>query len=84
MSFNLANHIPALRYKKIASVTWGAGGNTSTITDQNVGTNSQVEYWVTGTVPQAGQWAIAVNQGNFVFTSSDSESSTLPISYIIF
>lgn len=76
--------LPPLALKTINTLTWGAGGNTLTITDPYIHTNSQVDLWVTGTVPQAGQWAQVVTQGQVVVTSSSSESSTLPVSYIVF
>ncbi len=76
--------LPPLSQKQINTFTWGAGGNSVTITDPNCRTNSQIDFWVTGTVPQAGQWAITVNAGSFTITSSDSESSTLPVSYLVF
>ena len=76
--------LPPLSQKQINTFLWGNGGNSVTITDPYVRTNSQVDWWVTGTVPMAGQWAIQVNNGSFTLTSSDSESSTLPVSYIIY
>lgn len=75
--------MPALALKTINTTTWGAGGNTTTITDPYIHTNSAVEVWVTGSTPQVGQWAFAITQGQMVITSSSSESSTLPISYIV-
>lgn len=72
-----------MRYKQITNITWGAGGTTRTITDTGISPNSQIEIWVTGTTPQAGQWAYQYNEGNVVITSSSSESSTLPLSYYI-
>jgi len=83
MSYSLANDIPGMRYKKIATTTWGAGGATTTITDGNISPNSQIEIWVTGSTPQAGNWSYTYNEGNVVITSSSSESSTLPLSYYI-
>lgn len=76
--------LPPLALKTINTTTWGAGGNTLTITDEYIHPNSQVDAWVTGSVPQAGNWAYAVTQGQCVITSSTSESSTLPVSYIVF
>ncbi len=76
--------LPPLSQKQINTVTWGAGGNTTTITDPYIHPNSQVDTWVTGSVPQAGQWAYAVTQGQCVITSSDVENSTLPVSYIVY
>ena len=76
--------LPSLRTKTVNTFKWGSGGNSVTITDTYVSANSQVDLWVTGTVPQNGQWAIQVNEGSFTITSSDSESSTLPVSYLVF
>lgn len=76
--------LPPLSQKQVNTFTWGTGGNTVTITDPYVHLNSQVDCWVTGTVPQAGQWAITVANGSFTLTSSDSESTTLPVSYIVY
>lgn len=76
--------LPPLSQKQINTTTWGAGGNTTTITDEYIHPNSQIDAWVTGSVPQAGQWAYAVTQGQVVITSSDAENSTLPISYVIY
>ncbi len=90
--------LPPLKYKTKNTFTWGAGGNTVTITDPYIVGGAMVKYNVTGTVPQAGQWAIAytptstssdntgkqtVVSGSFTITSSDSESSTLTVEYII-
>ena len=84
MSFSFADTEPALRYKTITTTTWGAGGNTKTITDSKLSTNSQMEIWVTGTVPRSGNWSYTYSTGSVLITSSNSESSTLPLSYIIF
>lgn len=75
--------LPPLALKTLNSTTWGAGGNTCTITDPYIHTNSLVDFQVTGTVPQAGQWAVTITQGQVVITSSDSESSTLAFNYIV-
>lgn len=74
---------PWNRYKVPATVLWGSTANTCIVTDEKVSTNSFVEVNVTGTTPQAGRWSITANNGNFVITSSDAESATLPLSYII-
>lgn len=76
--------LPPLALKVINTTTWGSAGNTCTITDAYIHTNSQVDTWVTGAVPQAGQWAYAITQGQVVITSTDAESSTLPISYVVY
>jgi hypothetical protein len=75
--------LPPLALKTISTTTWGTGGNTCTITDPYIHTNSCFDVWVTGATPQAGQWALAITQGQVVITSSSSEASSLPISYII-
>ena len=83
MSSNIAEYNPALRYKKITTTTWGSTPNTCTITDAKISTNSDVRVWVTGTTPQAGRWSYTVSSGSLAITSSDSESSTLPLAYYI-
>lgn len=83
MSFNYADTEPALRYKTITTTTWGAGGNTLTLTDPKITTNSDVRIWVTGVTAQAGRWSFTYNQGNLVITSSSSENSSLPLAYYI-
>lgn len=75
--------LPPLSQKQVNTTTWGAGGNTSTITDEYIHPNSFVLVQVVGTVSQAGQWSYSHNQGNVVITSSDSETSSLPIRYIV-
>lgn len=75
---------PALREKTINTTTWGAGGTTTTITDPYISANSQVDVWVTGSTPQAGQWSLATTSGQCVITSSSSESSSITLSYLIF
>ncbi len=76
--------LPPLAYKQINTTTWGAGGNTATITDAYIHTNSVVLIWVTGTSPASGtNWSQTITQGQVVLTSTDPESSTLPISYIV-
>ena len=76
--------MPAFALKTINTGTWGAGGNTLTITDEYIHPNSQIEVWVTGTsAQQAGNWSYTITEGQCVLTSSASEASTLPISYYI-
>lgn len=78
-----ASSLPPFSQKTLNTTTWGAGGNTCTITDEYIHPNSQCEIWVTGTVAQAGQWAYVYNEGSVVITSSDAESSTLPLNYFV-
>ena len=71
------------RYKTPATILWGAGGVSLTIADPKISTNSIVIVQVTGATPAAGSWSYAVTVGQVVITSSSSESSTLPLSYVI-
>lgn len=75
--------LPPFSVKQINTGTWGANSNTCLITDPYIHPNSVVIAFVTGTTPAAGRWAYTVAQGTCTITSSDSESSTLPISYIV-
>jgi hypothetical protein len=78
------NYSPWNRYKTPATTTWGSTANTCTITDPKATTNSAVLVWVTGTTPAAGRWSISTaTVGSIIITSTDAESSTLPISYIL-
>ena len=76
--------LPPLKYKQINTLVWGAGGTSVTITDPYISINSQVDAWVTGTTPAAGQWSYVVSAGQVIIYSSSSESSTLPVSYLVF
>lgn len=75
--------LPPLSQKTINTTTWGATANTLTITDEYIHPNSVVLAYVTGTTPAAGRWSYTVSQGSVAITSTDGESSTLPVSYII-
>lgn len=75
--------LPPLAFKTVNTTTWGSTPNTCTITDEYVHTNSAVLVWVTGTTPAAGRWSWDCTQGTITITSSDAESSTLPIAYIV-
>lgn len=92
------SQLPPLKYKTKNTFTWGAGGNTVTVSDPYIVGAAFVLLNVTGTVPQAGQWSIAytptststsatgvqtVTSGSFTITSSDSETSTLTVEYIV-
>ena len=71
------------RYKIPATVTWGTTANSCTITDAKFHTNSAPLVWVTGSTPQAGRWSFTITSGQLVITSTDAESSTLPLAYVI-
>lgn len=76
--------LPPLSLKTVNTTTWGSVANTCTITDAYIHANSAVLIWVTGTTPANGtSWSQTVTQGQVVITSTDAESSTLPISYIV-
>lgn len=71
------------RYKNPATVLWGSTPNTCVITDGKIRPNAAVLVWVTGTTPAAGRWSQTSGAGSLTITSSDAESATLPLSYII-
>ena len=75
--------LPPLSLKQINTTTWGSTPNTCTITDEYIHPNSVIIAFVTGTVAAAGRWSYKISQGSVVITSSDPESSTLPVSYIV-
>lgn len=75
--------LPPFSAKQINTGLWGASATTCTISDEYINPNSVVVAFVTGATPAAGRWSYAVTQDQVVITSSDSESSTLPISYIV-
>ncbi len=75
--------LPPFSQKQINTTTWGASANACTITDTYIKANSVVLAYVTGATPAAGQWSYTVTAGQVVIASSNSESSTLPVSYII-
>lgn len=77
------SNLSPLAYKTVNTTTWGAGGNTCTIADTYINSNSVFHVWVTGLVAAAGNWALTITDNQVIITSSDAESSTLPISYIV-
>lgn len=78
-----ASSLPPFSLKTVNTTTWGAGGNTCTINDEYIHPNSWLDIGITGTTPQSGFWSFTITQGRCVITSSSSEPSTLPISYIV-
>ncbi len=76
--------LPPLSQKQINTGLWGSGGNTCVITDEYIHANSDVHVKVTGTVAAAGQWAYTTANGTLTITSSDAESSTLPLAYVVY
>lgn len=63
---------------------WGTTGNTDTVFDASVHTGNCVIVTAVGGSPtQQGNWKVAVSQGSFVVTSTDSESAGLTYNYFI-
>lgn len=75
--------LPPLAYKTVNTTTWGAGGNSSVISDTYIKSNSFVVVQVTGATPQSGFWTVTIANGSVTIRSSSSESSTLPVAYIV-
>lgn len=75
--------LPPLSQKQLNTGTWGANSNTCVITDPYIHPGSYVDVQVTGTVPAIGNWAYTTAQGTLTITSTDSESSTLAMTYIV-
>lgn len=75
--------LPPFALKTINTTTWGSTANACTIADEYINSNSVVLAFVTGSTPSAGRWSYAITQDQCVITSTDSESSTLPVSYIV-
>lgn len=78
-----SSSLPPFSNKTINTTTWGSVANTCTITDEYINSNSVVVAYVTGTTPQAGRWSYTITNDVCVITSTDPETSTLPISYIV-
>ncbi len=76
--------LPPLSAKQINTGTWGANSNTCVITDEYITTNSLViVYPTSASATPAGRWSITTAVGSVTVTSSDAESSTLPIAYVV-
>lgn len=69
-----ANYSPYLRSKTLTSQTWTTTGNTHTVSDANVHANSLLV--IQNTSARNGLWYVTVTEGQFIITSSDSESAT--------
>ena len=75
---------PVLSQNQINTGVWGSVANTCVITDSKIHANSDVQVKVTGTTPAVGRWSYTTAQGSLTITSSDAESSTLPMSYVVY
>lgn len=73
--------IPALSVKQLNTTTWGSNANACTISDSKIHPNSMV-FVQSGSAP-AGRWGFTVTQGQLVISSSDAESSSLALTYIV-
>lgn len=76
--------LPPLSQKQLNTGTWGGGGNTCLITDGKIKVNSQVVVQVMGTTPAAGHWSYVTANATLTITSSNSENSALPLSYVVY
>ena len=61
---------------------WATTGNTDTVIDASVHPSSNVLVTPVGTNPN-GFWKIVASQGQFVVTSSDSETAGLTYNYVL-
>ena len=73
---------PAMQNGSNTVRVWGTTGNTDTVIDATVHPSSSILATPTGATP-AGFWKVVVTQGQFVVTSSDSESAGLTYNYAI-
>ena len=63
---------------------WATSGNTDTVIDASVHTgNCIIVTAVKGSISQQGNWEVAVTQGGFTVTSTDSESAGMLYNYFI-
>lgn len=81
--YTVQKQFPPNTYRQINTGTWGSVANTCVITDPGIKPNSDCRIWVTGTVPAAGRWSFTYASGSVTITSTDAESSTLPMAYYI-
>lgn len=78
------SQLPPLAYKTVNTLTWGAGGNSSTIVDPYIHPQSVLHIWTVGTTARAGvDWAQNITQGQCVLTSNNSENTALTFAYIV-
>ncbi len=61
---------------------WGTTGNTDTVIDASCHPSTIVVLNAVGNTP-AGFWKVVVSQGQFIVTSSDSESAGLTYNYML-
>ena len=78
---SLANYSPFLRGKTLPSGSWTTTGNTDTITNPNIHSNSLIV--IMNTSARAGLWYVTVSEGSAVITSSDSESAGTTYTFLI-
>lgn len=74
--------MPPLALKTVNTRLWATGGNTDTVTDPYVHTNSMI--LINNTSAFVGPWYVTVSQGSFIVTSANSETATTTTySYIV-
>ena len=73
---------PSFTFIPTPQRVWGTTGNTDTVIDANCHPSSVVVVNPVGNTP-AGFWKVVVSQGQFIVTSSDSESAGLTYNYML-
>lgn len=73
---------PALLNVTTPTRTWLTTGNTDTVIDASVHPSSNVIVTPVNNTP-AGFWKLTISQGQFIVTSSDSESAGQTYNYFI-
>ena len=81
MSKNLADYIPALKYNDRTSQSWTTTGNTHTITNAHIRSDSIIV--IMHTSAPVGRWYITPADGSLTITSSEVESAGTTFKYII-
>ena len=70
-----AQYMPNMQNIPVTTRVWGTTGNTDTVIDASVHPNSVVV--ISWTTARSGTgYYVTVSQGQFIVTSSDSESAT--------
>lgn len=74
---------PYFRYRTKKTATWGSSGNSVTVSDGNVVSNSLIVF--SPTTEPVGRWYVSdVSDGSFTITSSDVESDSAGFDYEVF
>lgn len=76
------NYNPAFLNVSTPVRSWQTTGNTDTVIDASVHPTSNVLVTPVSATP-AGFWKVTISQGQFIVTSSDSESAGTTYNYIV-